>query len=165
MLLSTPSVSIVKSFVPKLAKSIPSLQNSSMSNAQAGVSTIVPELKLLSIPISLAISLAFLNSLTVITNGIITVTDMVLAFRRTNSNVPLEKVISANLFTVHEDDDVLKSVKMMHEKKIGSVIVTKHNSPFGIFTERDLLVNVLSYGADLKNPVSDKICGRAVLIP
>lgn len=86
--------------------------------------------------------------------GIITVTDMVRAFRRTNSNIPLEKVISTNLFTVHEDDDVLKAVKIMHEKKIGSVIVTKHNSPFGIFTERDLLVNVLSYGADLKNPVS-----------
>jgi CBS domain-containing protein len=85
--------------------------------------------------------------------GIITSTDMVRAFRHTNSNPPLEKVISNNLYTVKEDDDIFKAVKIMYEKRIGSVIVTKHKSPYGIFTERDLLVNVLSNDADIKNPV------------
>ncbi len=86
--------------------------------------------------------------------GIITATDMVRAFRRTNSNPTLEKVISSRLYTVKEDDDVFKAVKTMYEKRIGSVLVTKHKTPYGIFTERDLLVNVLSYGADLKNPIA-----------
>jgi predicted transcriptional regulator len=85
--------------------------------------------------------------------GIITATDMVRAFRRTSSNPLLDNVISNTLHTVKEDDDIYKAVKMMHDKKIGSVIVAKHHEPYGIFTERDLLVNVLSYDADLKNPV------------
>lgn len=85
--------------------------------------------------------------------GIITATDMVRAFRRTSSNPPLDKIISDTLYTVKDADDISKAVKIMHDKKIGSVIVTKHNDPYGIFTERDLLVNVLSYDADLKNPV------------
>ena len=86
--------------------------------------------------------------------GIITATDMVRAFRRTNSNPQLGKVISSRLYSVKDDDDVFKAVKIMHEKRIGSVIVTKRKSPYGIFTERDLLVNVLAYGTDLKNPVA-----------
>lgn len=85
--------------------------------------------------------------------GIITATDMVRAFRRTSSNPILEKVVSNNLYTIKDADDIFKAVKMMNDNKIGSVIVTKHNEPYGIFTERDLLVNVLSYDADLKNPV------------
>lgn len=85
--------------------------------------------------------------------GIITATDMVRAFRRTDSNPLLHQVISTTLYTVKDADDIFKAVKMMHDKKIGSVIVTKHNEPYGIFTERDLLVNVLSYDADFKNPV------------
>lgn len=85
--------------------------------------------------------------------GIITATDMVRAFRRTSSNPQLDKVISTTLYTVKDADDIYKAVKTMHDKKIGSVIITKHNDPYGIFTERDLLVNVLSYDADLKNPV------------
>ena len=85
--------------------------------------------------------------------GIITATDMVRAFRRTSSNPQLDKVISTTLYTVKDADDIFKAVKIMHDKKIGSIIVTKHKEPYGIFTERDLLVNVLSYDADLKNPV------------
>lgn len=85
--------------------------------------------------------------------GIITATDMVRAFRRTRSNPTLEKVVSNDLYMVKDADDIFKAVKMMHDRKIGSVIVTKHSTPYGIFTERDLLVNVLSYDADLRNPV------------
>ena len=85
--------------------------------------------------------------------GIITATDMVRAFRRTGGNPPLDKVLSSALYTVKDADDVYKAVKIMHDKKVGSVLVTKHKVPYGIFTERDLLVNVLSYGADLKNPI------------
>jgi predicted transcriptional regulator len=87
--------------------------------------------------------------------GILTATDMVRAFRNTSINPKLEKVISNDLFTVKDSDDILKAVRIMNEKKIGSVIVTKHNIPHGIFTERDLLVDVLSYNTNLRNPVID----------
>lgn len=87
--------------------------------------------------------------------GIITATDMVRAFKSTGSNPTLEKVISKDPVAVKDSDDIFKAVRMMHEKRIGNVIVTKHNVPYGIFTERDLLVDVLSYNTDLRNPVID----------
>ncbi len=37
--------------------------------------------------------------------------------------------------------------RIMGERKIGSVIVTKEGKPFGIFTERDLLSKVLLSGS------------------
>jgi len=41
----------------------------------------------------------------------------------------------------------------MHKKRIGSVIVEKNRKPFGIFTERDLLVNVLNNDVKLSGKV------------
>ena len=34
------------------------------------------------------------------------------------------------------------AVKMLYEKRIGSIIVNKNEKPYGIFTERDLLTKV-----------------------
>ena len=39
------------------------------------------------------------------------------------------------------------------KKRIGSVIVLKNGKPYGIFTERDLLTNVLSNDVETHNPV------------
>lgn len=85
--------------------------------------------------------------------GIITATDMVRAFRRTTANPDLSKVQSSTLYTVNYDDSILAASKMMHKKRIGSVIVLKHKKPYGIFTERDLLVNVLANDVETHNPV------------
>lgn len=85
--------------------------------------------------------------------GIITATDMVRAFRRTSANPDLTKVLSTSLYTVNYDDSILIASKLMHKKRIGSVIVLKNKKPYGIFTERDLLVNVLSYDVETHNPV------------
>ena len=41
----------------------------------------------------------------------------------------------------------------MHKKRIGSVIVLKNKKPYGIFTERDLLINVLSYDVETHQSV------------
>ncbi|MDE1769268.1 MAG: CBS domain-containing protein [Thaumarchaeota archaeon] len=85
--------------------------------------------------------------------GIITATDMVRAFRRTTANPNLSKVRSTILHTVNYDDSILAASKMMYKKRIGSVIVLKNNKPYGIFTERDLLVNVLANDVEIHNPV------------
>ena len=85
--------------------------------------------------------------------GIITATDMVRAFRRTAANPDLAKVLSTSLYTVNYDDTILAASKLMHKKRIGSVIVLKNKKPYGIFTERDLLVNVLSNDVETHNPV------------
>lgn len=85
--------------------------------------------------------------------GIITATDLMRALRRTKSNPKLAKFVSTTLITVKDSDDISKAVKLMHEKRVGSVIVTKRKSPYGIFTERDLLSNILTKNTDLKNPI------------
>ena len=85
--------------------------------------------------------------------GIITATDMVRAFRRTAANPDLSKVLSTSLYTINYDDTILAASKLMHKKRIGSVIVLKNEKPYGIFTERDLLVNVLSNDVETHNSV------------
>lgn len=85
--------------------------------------------------------------------GIITATDMVRAFRRTDANPDLSKVQSSTLYTINYDESILAASKMMYKKRIGSVIVLKHKKPYGIFTERDLLVNVLANDVETHNPV------------
>ncbi len=47
---------------------------------------------------------------------------------------------------------VLEVCKIMGQKRIGSVIVTRENKPYGIFTERDLVSKVLIEG-DLNEEV------------
>ena len=84
--------------------------------------------------------------------GIITASDMIRAFRKTRDAPPLDKVVSKDLVTCMYDDSVLNAVKIMHEKRIGSVLVEKMKG-HGIFTERDLLVHVLANEVDLEGKV------------
>lgn len=75
--------------------------------------------------------------------GIITASDMVRAFRKTDDAPSLDKVISKEIYKCSSNDSILDAANQMYEKKIGSVIVTDVKR-FGIFTERDLLVHVLA---------------------
>ncbi len=97
--------------------------------------------------------------------GVITATDMVRAFARTSSNPDLSKVSSREIYTVNYDDTVLKAVKLMHKKRIGSVIVMRDKEPYGIFTERDLLVNVLANDVDVGNHVGGYCSFPLIAIP
>lgn len=83
--------------------------------------------------------------------GIITASDMLRAFRKTDEKPPLERVISKKIYYCSPGDTIFKAIKLMHQKRIGSVIVK--DKGFGIFTERDLLVNVLANNIDLNQPL------------
>ena len=58
--------------------------------------------------------------------GIITVSDMLRAFRKTSDLPSLEDVTSSNIIKCKYDDSILHAVKIMHEKRIGSIIVEKN---------------------------------------
>ena len=81
--------------------------------------------------------------------GIITASDMLHAFRKTDESPSLEKVFSDHIYAHSPQDSIFKVIKTMQQKKIGSVIVGKT----GIFTERDLLVHILANNIDLNLPV------------
>ena len=70
--------------------------------------------------------------------GIITASDMLRGFRKTGGNPPLDKVMSVKVYECAHTDSIFKAIKLMHQKRIGSVIITKNDSPYGIFTERTL---------------------------
>lgn len=55
--------------------------------------------------------------------------------------------MTKNVVTVDYKTKVREVCRIMGEKKIGSVLVSKEGKPFGIFTERDLLSKVLLSGS------------------
>jgi len=84
--------------------------------------------------------------------GIITASDMLRAFRKTSNSPSLGDVITSNIIKCKYSDSILHAVKIMHEKRIGSLIVDK-DGRYGIFSERDLLVHVLANNVDLTGEV------------
>ncbi|MDP9287534.1 MAG: CBS domain-containing protein [Thermoproteota archaeon] len=93
--------------------------------------------------------------------GIITASDIVKAFRTTDINPPLEQVMTRKIFNLEYNNAIMKAVRMMHRRRIGSVLIVnnkntkKSKTPYGIFTERDLLTKILSRGIDLDEKVGD----------
>lgn len=84
--------------------------------------------------------------------GIITASDMMRAFRKTTLTPSISDVISSNIVKCKYSDTVHDVVKILHEKRVGSVIIDEMEG-YGIFTERDLLVYVLANNADMDGPV------------
>ena len=61
-----------------------------------------------------------------------------------------------NVKTVSKSKAVIDVVKEMASQNIGAIIVLDENRhTVGIFTERDLLKNVVAKGYDLKGPVGE----------
>lgn len=56
--------------------------------------------------------------------------------------------------TIRPSDTVIDAVRLMNEKKIGSVVVMDGNRLNGIFTERDVLSRVVGAGVD---PVTTRV--------
>jgi CBS domain-containing protein len=67
--------------------------------------------------------------------------------------------------TADEKTPITHSVKLMGEKRIGSVIVTSKGKPSGIFTERDLLTSILLKGEPLSLEVGKVASSPLITIP
>jgi len=63
------------------------------------------------------------------------------------SSMKIGDVMVKEVVSVDYKTPVKEACKIMGEKRIGSVIVTREGKPFGIFTERDLLSRVLLEGS------------------
>jgi signal-transduction protein with cAMP-binding, CBS, and nucleotidyltransferase domain len=57
-----------------------------------------------------------------------------------------KEIMSQNVVTTTPEASLKDVSRIMGEKHIGSLIVTKYRTPVGIITERDLLSKVLAYG-------------------
>jgi len=67
--------------------------------------------------------------------GIVAATDLVRGIAEADLAVGVEGVMSKKLFCLDEDATALDAAKMMADKRIGSVIVTRGGEPYGIFAE------------------------------
>ena len=72
-------------------------------------------------------------------DGIVSTTDFLRYFSKTAKDVPIEGAIHRKVTTIEGSRGALDAIRMMYEKRIGSVVITRSGLPFGIVTERDLL--------------------------
>ncbi len=62
--------------------------------------------------------------------------------------ITIEKIMSKPIFMAKENSTINEVVKIMIEKKIGSLIICNDKEVVGIITERDLVRRVLYKGLD-----------------
>ncbi|KUJ92843.1 MULTISPECIES: CBS domain-containing protein [Archaeoglobus] len=72
-------------------------------------------------------------------------------------------VMTKEVVSVDYSTKVKEVCKIMGEKRIGSVIVTRNGKPVGIFTERDLLSKVLLEGS-LEDEVGKHISSPLIVV-
>jgi CBS domain-containing protein len=101
--------------------------------------------------------------------GIITASDMVRAFSKTEENPSLEHTMNKKIFDLRFTDTVLGAIKLMHTESIGSVIINDQNTDYkkayGIFTERDLLTRILLKDIDLEGNVGHHCSTPLIMAP
>jgi len=66
----------------------------------------------------------------------------------------VKDIMSKDVVTITPEASMAEAAEIMGEKHIGSLIVTKYNTPVGIVTERDSLSKVLALE---KNPEQEKV--------
>lgn len=69
----------------------------------------------------------------------------------------VKEIMSKDVFTISPEASMEEAARIMGEKHIGSLIVTKYDTPVGIVTERDLLTKVLALGRDIKEEKVEKV--------
>jgi len=87
--------------------------------------------------------------------GMVTPTDIVRVLKGVEADFSILKVISTKLLTALPETPVDVVVRLMDEKKAGSVLVSEDGRWTGIFTERDLVRKVLAPGKRLDVPVGE----------
>jgi len=98
--------------------------------------------------------------------GILTASDLIRSLPLVPETwVKVEDFMTKRVETADEKTPVSGVVKIMGEKRIGSVIVTRKGEPFGIFTERDLLTTVLAKCKPLTVEVGQEASSPLITAP
>jgi len=83
------------------------------------------------------------------------------AYKQYERNLSLYKevkeIMTREVLTITPEASMEEAAILMGEKHVGSLIVTKYETPVGIVTERDLLTKVLAPGKDMKEIKVEKV--------
>ncbi len=98
--------------------------------------------------------------------GIITTSDLIKSLPEVpETEVKVDDFMTKEVITADEKTPVAKIAKIMGEKRIGSLIITSKEKPFGIFTERDLLTTFLVKGKPLISEVGKEASSPLITAP
>ncbi len=98
--------------------------------------------------------------------GVITASDLVGSLPEVpETEVKVDDFMTREVITADEKTTVASIAKIMGKERIGSVIVTRKEEPFGIFTERDLLTTFLVKGRSLSSKVGKEVSSPLITIP
>jgi CBS domain-containing protein len=85
--------------------------------------------------------------------GIVTATDIVRAVHEMSASFEIGKSVMKSVYTIKAEASLQQAVEVMTQLRVGSLIIMKNGEPDGIFTEWDLVRNVLVPHLDLNQPV------------
>jgi CBS domain-containing protein len=85
--------------------------------------------------------------------GIVTATDIVRAVHEMSASFEIGKSVMKSVYTIKAETSLQQAVEVMTQLRVGSLIIMKNDEPDGIFTEWDLVRNVLVPHLDLNQPV------------
>jgi len=88
--------------------------------------------------------------------GVVTASDLIKGLPETHETDAKPLMYgSKQVETADKNISVARIVKIMGEKRIGSVIILSEGKPMGIFTERDLLTTIMAKREPLSTPVGE----------
>lgn len=97
--------------------------------------------------------------------GIITAADLIKTLPETEEAGLVDDIMTRQIVAVKPETTVASVARMMGEKRIGSVLVEIGGIPEAIFTERDLLSNILAKEKSTESAVSEFASKPMVTIP
>jgi CBS domain-containing protein len=77
--------------------------------------------------------------------------------RDLSRNRQVKDIMSQDVVTITPEASMAEAAGIMDERHIGSLIVTKYETPVGIITERDLLSKVIALRKDLREEKVEKV--------
>ncbi|UCB55471.1 MAG: CBS domain-containing protein [Thiotrichales bacterium] len=103
-----------------------------------------------------------LNSIPVVSTdhkpvGIVSAADIVAVQK---AGLPISKIMTENVYTVPDYDDVAVAARIMRNHRIHHLIVTSEKQLTGIISSFDLLKLVEGHRFEMKNPSTPKSRGR-----
>jgi CBS domain-containing protein len=98
--------------------------------------------------------------------GIVTASDLIKSMPWVEeTRLLVDEYMTKKVEMADELVTVNRVARVMGEKRIGSVVVTREGEPVGIFTERDLLTTFLASGRSLNLPVGEACSSPLYAIP
>jgi CBS domain-containing protein len=98
--------------------------------------------------------------------GVVTASDLIKSLPLVSeTRTEVDDFMSKKVYTSDENSHVSTVAKVMGEKRIGSMVITRNDEPMGIFTERDLLTTFLAKHRPLEVHVGEVCSSPLIAIP